>query len=872
MKILFLARHFSYLRNFELVIAALAERGHQLHLAAERDETLGGREMVERIAARFPNVTMGVSPVRGRKEDPKALRQLRLGVDYLRFLDARYGRTPHLRARALDRAPERIVALSRAPLLRRKPGRALLTTALRWLERGAPPASEIETYLGEQSPDIVLLTPLVDLGSPQVDAFVAAKALGLRTVLCVGSWDHLSSKARLRAWPDLVTVWNPTQKQETTRMHGVPADRVTVTGAQAYDHWFTWQPARSREDFCARVGLPVDRPYILYVCSSLFRGTADESVFVEKWIRRIRESADPVLNGVGILIRPHPSRLDEWKNADLSQYEGVAFWGAHPIDRDAKDDYFDSMHYAAAVAGLNTSAFLEASVLGKSVFTVLLPKYSKNNQEGTIHFHYLLGAGLSAGASAKAGGGLLHVARTFDEHVAQLGERLAHPEGRDPKSARFVDAFIRPFGAGEAATARFVDAIERAGARPAPAAEPYGSGLARALWPSMVRWLGLTDTEAAVRVHPVSSPPAAKPGARMRASPIAPKVGKLRDAEKRLAGADTQEARETRALVEKLSKHEGPILVGPWVSEAGFELLYWIPFLRWACAAGGLRPEQITVVSRGGSAPWYRPFAAHYEDVFTHFSPEEFRARNEARVNDRGGRLKHTDVSEFDREILERVKQARGIQAPELLHPSVMYRLFHLFWMQHVPVTLIESFTVFSMLPESPDEAAIRRQLPDRYVCAKFYGNTALPDSAENRAFVASMLERLASASDVVLLDTGVAFDDHADYPRLTRSRLHPIDRLMTAETNLAVQTAAIRGAQGYVGTYGGFSYLAPLCGTDAVTFYSHPQGFRFDHLEVAKRVFAGMGAGGFTEIDVRRVNALQLAFGDASRPAVIPG
>ena len=36
-----------------------------------------------------------------------------------------------------------------------------------------------------------------------------------------------------------------------------------------------------------------------------------------------------------------------------------------------------------------------------------------------------------------------------------------------------------------------------------------------------------------------------------------------------------------------------PILVGPWLGEVGFELLYWIPFLRWfardasACRASG---------------------------------------------------------------------------------------------------------------------------------------------------------------------------------------------------------------------------------------------------------------------------------------------
>ena len=38
MKILFIARHFTYFRNFDSVITALAARGHQVHLSADRDE------------------------------------------------------------------------------------------------------------------------------------------------------------------------------------------------------------------------------------------------------------------------------------------------------------------------------------------------------------------------------------------------------------------------------------------------------------------------------------------------------------------------------------------------------------------------------------------------------------------------------------------------------------------------------------------------------------------------------------------------------------------------------------------------------------------------------------------------------------------
>ena len=90
---------------------------------------------------------------------------------------------------------------------------------------------------------MVLITPLVDLGSPQLDHFAAARRLGLRTVLPVGSWDHLSSKSLLRAIPDRVIVWNDTQRAEAIELHGVPADRVVVTGAQCYDQWFDRSPA-----------------------------------------------------------------------------------------------------------------------------------------------------------------------------------------------------------------------------------------------------------------------------------------------------------------------------------------------------------------------------------------------------------------------------------------------------------------------------------------------------------------------------------------------------------------------------------------------------------------------------------------------------
>jgi hypothetical protein len=194
-----------------------------------------------------------------------------------------------------------------------------------------------------------------------------------------------------------------------------------------------------------------------------------------------------------------------------------------------------------------------------------------------------------------------------------------------------------------------------------------------------------------------------------------------------------------------------------------------------------------------------------------------------------------------------------------------MYALFDEFWLQRAPVTLVEAFTRFSMIAAPAvggAEDAVLAHLPERYVAAKFYGNSALPDTPANRAFAADYLSELAHNVDVVLLNTRDQFDDHQDFPSALRGRIHTIERFMPPERNLAVQTELIRHAQAFVGTYGGFSYLAPLCGVNTLAFYSHASGFRFDHLEVAKRVFAGLQCGTFTEVDVRAAGALRLGFG----------
>ncbi len=459
MKVLFCAVHFGYFRNFESLIVALAERGHRVHLAADEPEALGGGELVERLSSRYQGVTFGFAPALDNEPWFRLARKLRIAADYVRFHEDAFASFAKTRRTLKERVPTGIVRMMDAGAARSRVARKLLGGLLRGGERVMPVSAASSAFIEAQDPDVVLAASVTAWRVPQIDHLRAARALGRRTGICVFSWDHLSGKALLRTLPDRIFLWNETQKREAVEWHRMPADRIVVTGAQCYDQWFGRQPSRDRASFCRAVGLDPEQPILLYVCSVM---TPDptESRFVLRWIEEVRRSADPRLRRAGILVRPHPERMDEWEDVSLEQFGNAVLYGRNPTSPDAQADYFDSLFHSHVVIGLVTSAFLEAAIVGRPVHTLLLPEFEMY-QEGVQHFRYLL----------EVEGGLLEVTRSLPQHLAELSAALARPQQRDERNMRFIRAFVRPGGLDQPATPRFLAALEEmvAAAAPAPA-------------------------------------------------------------------------------------------------------------------------------------------------------------------------------------------------------------------------------------------------------------------------------------------------------------------------------------------------------------------------------------------------------------------
>ena len=492
MKIVFSLAHVGFVRNYDRTLRHLAAHGHQIHIAVlTARNKLREKSTLDRLMVDCPNVTYGQWPKTKSSVWTSAALAIRVTQDYIRYLDPRYRSSTELRKRVVSKTPVGGVWFATIFAGVGSWPRRVCLWLLSWLDRAMPLNVEALAFLREHKPDVFLVTPLIDVASTQVEHVKVAKALGIPAALCVASWDNLTNKGLIREIPHRIFVWNESQRQEAVELHGVKREQVVVSGAQIFDHWFDATETESREVFCNKVGLNPQRPFILYIGSSRFIAP-DEALFMLDFIEELQHAADPDMRDVGVLVRPHPTNIRHWRaferptaktdvrkptttvsvsrpretwrvrNRQPLRFENLAFWPPlESVPDDGKDslwdffsvenklDYFHSIYHSGVVIGVNSSGMVEAGIVGRSVCSPVVPEFS-HSQGGTLHFDHLL----------KVGGGLLYTAKTTEEFLQVIRERLRAGEHPDPKSQRFTEAFLRPRGIGQEVSPILAQEIE----------------------------------------------------------------------------------------------------------------------------------------------------------------------------------------------------------------------------------------------------------------------------------------------------------------------------------------------------------------------------------------------------------------------------
>ncbi|HVG56326.1 MAG TPA: hypothetical protein VM846_17940, partial [Vicinamibacterales bacterium] len=213
-------------------------------------------------------------------------------------------------------------------------------------------------------------------------------------------------------------------------------------------------------------------------------------------------------------------------------------------------------------------------------------------------------------------------------------------------------------------------------------------------------------------------------------------LGRLKEQERLLALATEgsaelrDHAKHHRAATRRaalLADSDRPVVVGPWCGEVGFELLYWIPFLRWLVERSRIDGQRLVVVTRGGASVWYRDVACRSVEILDLIDADAFRGH--------AATWKQHQISPFDRRMIAGAIAAAGLKRARLLHPQVMYRLFTSYWKEEASLEPISAFLKYAPLPAPPPHP-LAASLPQEYVAAKFYFSQSFPDTAANRAFV----------------------------------------------------------------------------------------------------------------------------------------
>ena len=336
-----------------------------------------------------------------------------------------------------------------------------------------------------------------------------------------------------------------------------------------------------------------------------------------------------------------------------------------------------------------------------------------------------------------------------------------------------------------------------------------------------------------------------------------PVVRRMRRAERAREHAGFRhEVAEVEQEIASMAAGGGPVIVGPWLAEVGYEVLYWIPFLRWLVDAHGISRDRVIAVSRGGLEAMYDELAGRYVDIFDLMTPQDLGAANAQRqAQSEGGGRKQTGGSVLEAELVARVKGHLSVPDAAVCQPAFLFRMFRNVWHGNLPVDV---FTTHTRYVTKALGAEPVRGMPDDFIAVKLYAGPALTTAESTRAAARALVEQAARVAPVVLLETELGIDEHRDFDLRGLSNVTSAAALMQPRTNLGVQLALIARSRFFLGTCGGLAWAAPFLGTPTVAVYD-TDAMLSPHLLLARRAGHDAGAAEFAPFDLRAAKRVSL-------------
>jgi hypothetical protein len=318
---------------------------------------------------------------------------------------------------------------------------------------------------------------------------------GSKTLANILSWDNPTTKPAMDNSCDYYTVWSDEMKGELARHFPYIKTSAIVTGTPLFDIYYNRRSAVERAKFLASLGLPIDRPYILWTTNTP-AAMPDESQIVARYWKEVNRTK--LAGKVSLLVRVHPKE-DLERYSTLRDEPNVAVTAAgkphwYSSDRwlPSEEDMqllLNSMLHAAVSVNVASTMSLESFALGLPTINVAFKSSDEIKDHGLMWSFSMYHT--SDHYRALVDNGAVDLARSMEELIELTLQALDHGNRRtaamrmtleqkaahcDGTSARrfveVVEGILEPEREPLRAPARVPTGTEQCGVLPAAHATP----------------------------------------------------------------------------------------------------------------------------------------------------------------------------------------------------------------------------------------------------------------------------------------------------------------------------------------------------------------------------------------------------------------
>jgi hypothetical protein len=866
--VLLVLQHLGYLKHFENTLQKLTGQGTFVTVIYYKQKKHFSPAVLDRIS-KFNNIQVIYFDSIISGSDKKLSSKMRRNIDFFQYKKSIYKDCPELVARFKPVSewrsdfPESYIkslsSSSETGKIKTPEQKIELLSDLFY--SFIAPSAKLVKKLNKVKPNSILISPFLD-GDVEPYAFLKyGRERQIPVTYLMASWDNLQNKGVAQPAPDQYLVWTDEHKRQMIEIHGADEDRVHVVGSEILETW-----GRYTNIIESSTIVPGNREIrILYFCSSPFISAGKED---ELLIRIINFLAEKNFNGCQIqfTIKTHPQvDLINFK-AKLEHDTKFNFVTIHNSLQNVSDDelvrseFMEMLQKNDICIGLNTSILLESAIQGST--SVMISNTFENFKfPKTLHSTFLSKYATTVVKDFSEFDDLLENLEKYSNLTSENTEKIRRDfliSNDDSVSSRVMQALI-------SAQLRIVKSF------PLDVSEDTISlkfknlrimfnsvFLALSKWATYRKVISILRDSGArslfqhiqlhFQYHRMSK--YELPNVKLSLSEMN-QIQEILLVPKELG---SQEKNDDFLMWDTISsdfrkfKIKEPetysqildhsvdrirdiasgydnIVIGPWFSELGFELLYWVPFLNHVMTGDIWKEKNVITVSRGGVEELYRFIPNRHINLLEFYTQVEW-SKATSRVWGKLGGLKQSQFVSEEIELLRMIRNHTDVCKTGrtlVLHPSIMFSLFRPFWRnKDWNASLVEKYLDFPEL--SPGKT-------ENYCAVKIYSRPSLLLDNETSSAIRSLLDAEALPLRIIVSDS---YEDDHEVMMLKSTQRAQVIHIEDYVSNLHEQFVVIKESRACYTTYGGLSYFGLYQGKPSFGLYSDSSKFDQQHLKVA--------------------------------------